>query len=158
MLYIIDWPSECVQKLFGIFSRPSNSVMATWHCVMKTIRPFDNHSSNGGNCSRGRAGPWIAVFVLPGKIYVFQHGGDWERSLCPKNVHIFLFTLLKITWACDHVAEMLLILRPLFSTWLSPRYIWPTVQRNVTSFWLGAICDQNPANFRQFTCTLPCKS
>ena len=31
----------------------------------------------------------LHVFVLPGKINVFQHGGDSERSRpqCPKNAH-----------------------------------------------------------------------
>ena len=64
--------------------------------------------------------PWIAVFVLPLKINGFQHGGDWERSRPqgPKNVHNFLMALRKISWAFDLVAEMLRILKHLFSTWL----------------------------------------
>ena len=51
------------------------------------------------------------------KINVFQHGGDLETQ-GPKNVHNFLMTVRKISWACDLVAEMLLILKKVFSTWL----------------------------------------
>ena len=56
---------------------------------------------------------WIAVFILPEKINVIQHGCDWERSWpeAPKNVHNFLITVQKISSACDLIAEMLLILK-----------------------------------------------
>ena len=42
---------------------------------------------------------WIAVFVLPEKINVFQHGGDRERSRTqgPKNVHNCLLTVRKMS-------------------------------------------------------------
>ena len=64
--------------------------------------------------------PWIAAFVSPETINVFQHGGDWERSRSqgPKNVHNFLMTERKMIWECDLVAEMLVILKTLFLTWL----------------------------------------
>ena len=51
-----------------------------------------------------------------------QHGGDWEQSRPqgPKNVHNFLMTVRPLSWACGHGAEMLLILKKLFLTWLLP--------------------------------------
>ena len=56
-------------------------------------------------------GLWIAVFVLPGKSNVFQHGGGWERSRPqgPKNAQNFLMTMRHMSWACDLIAEMVLI-------------------------------------------------
>ena len=45
-----------------------------------------------------------------------QHGGDWEwsRPQGQNNVHNFLMIVRKMSWACDIVAEMLLIQK----TWL----------------------------------------
>ena len=51
-----------------------------------------------------------------------EHGGDRERSRtqCPENFHNFLMTARKMSWACDLVAEMLLIKKKHnnFLTWL----------------------------------------
>ena len=49
-----------------------------------------------------------------------QHCDDWERSRPQgqKNVHNFLLTVRPLSWACEHGAEMLLILKKLFSNWL----------------------------------------
>ena len=54
--------------------------------------------------------PWSDVFTSPEKN---QHGGDRERSRLqgPKNVHHFLIIVGAENWACDHVTEMLLILK-----------------------------------------------
>ena len=41
-------------------------------------------------------GPWIAVLVLPGKISVFQHGGDWERS----SLKVYIMPVA-FQWRCD---------------------------------------------------------
>ena len=60
-------------------------------------------------CSVGWMELTLDWFVLPEKINVFQHGGDWEQGL--KYVHNILMTVLKkIRWACNRVAKMLLIL------------------------------------------------
>ena len=57
--------------------------------------------------------PLIAVFILPEKMKVFQHGGDRERyrPQAPKNALNFLITVRKISPACDLVAKMLLNLK-----------------------------------------------
>ena len=51
-----------------------------------------------------------------------QHGGEGEpsRPQGPKNVHNFSMTVRSLSWACGHGAEMLMILKKLFSTWLLP--------------------------------------
>ena len=56
---------------------------------------------------------WIAVFLLPEKINVFQHGADWERSRPqgPKNVHNLLMAVRKMNSAYGYVTEMLVILK-----------------------------------------------
>ena len=81
--------------------------------------------SHGWLASRGRAHT-VKVCVVDSrfrftrKMNVFKHCGDWERSRPqgPKNAHNFLMTVRNIRWACDRVAEILLILINLFSTWL----------------------------------------
>ena len=57
--------------------------------------------------------PLIAVFILPEKMKVFQHGGDRERyrPQAPQNALNFLITVRKISPACDLVAKMLLNLK-----------------------------------------------
>ena len=58
-------------------------------------------------CQKMLIAMWSASWVN-----VFQHGGDWERSLSQgylKNAHNFLLMLRQMNWACDIVAKMLLI-------------------------------------------------
>ena len=71
------------------------------------------------------------------KINVFQHGGDWERSRVQdlQNVHNYLLALLKINWACHHVAEILLIvIKPTIDLINRGLVLYMTVQRNVPRF------------------------
>ena len=90
--------------------------------------------------------PLIAVFILPEKIKVFQHGGDRERyrRQAPKNAHNFLITVRKISPACDLVAKMLLILkkhyfRPDYSR-QNLRYDRP---KKCPTICMGSICGWN---------------
>ena len=79
--------------------------------------------------------PWIVVFVSDGEICVFQNGGDWERSIKPqglKNAHNFLPTLWQMSWACDHVAGMLLILINLFLNWSKPSLRYDRLKKSPT--------------------------
>ena len=88
--------------------------------------------------------PWIAVFVLPEKINVFQHGGDRERCRpqASKNVHNVLITVRKKSSACDLVAEMLLILKNIiFDLIIQGKVLDMTVQINIPRFSMGSICD-----------------
>ena len=69
----------------------------------------------------------------PKKINVFQHGGDWERfrSQGLKNVHNFLMTVRKMSWACDIVAKMLLIQKKTTCIFLDMKPISATAARMV---------------------------
>ena len=74
-----------------------------------------------------------------GEINVFKQGGDWERSRPPgsENTHNLLMTLREISSACDHVAEMLLILISTLSTWLMEvkSSIWPCKEKSHDFDW-----------------------
>ena len=74
------------------------------------------------------------------KNQVFQHGGDWEWSWpqAPKNVHNYLITVRKKSWAYDLVAEMLMILKNIFfDLVIQGQSSDMTVQRNVPRFCMG---------------------
>ena len=74
-----------------------------------------------------------------------QHIGDWEwsRLQCPKNVHNFLMTVRKMSWACDLVAEMLLILKKnIFHLIIRGQNM--KVKINAPRFCMGSICGWNP--------------
>ena len=89
-----------------------------------------------------------------------QHGGDWERSRPQglKNVHNCLMTVRPLSWACGHGAEMLLILKKLFSPWLfrnTSRYVvrkkCPTILYAV-NLWLKPV---SATGARQTSAALP---
>ena len=61
----------------------------------------------------------MTVFALGVKICVFNMSvTESDLDLKGKNAHNFLTTVRQISWACDHLAEMLLILVNLSATWL----------------------------------------
>ena len=85
--------------------------------------------------------PWISVVVL--KINVFQHGDDWERSRPqgPKHVPNFSKTMREMSYACDLVLEMLLILKKsICDLIIRAQILDMTVQENVPRFCTRSIC------------------
>ena len=63
--------------------------------------------------------PWIDVFALHEKSNMAVTESDPDPKV-RKNVHNFLMTARPLSWACGHGAEMLLILKNLFLTWICP--------------------------------------
>ena len=119
-----------------------NSFIRRWR--YNTVKGWFVRGSSLAGSSSPR--PWIAVFVLPRKSNVFQHGGDWERSRPQgtKNVHSFLMTVRNMSWACGHVIDILLIIIPIFDLIiLGPVVLDMTVQRNASRFCMGSICGWN---------------
>ena len=88
----------------------------------------------------------LAVTSFSKKINVYQHSGDWERSRPQgqKNVHNLLMPLRKMSWACNLVAEMLLIQnKTIFDLNIRGQVLDMTIQRNVPWFCMRSICEWN---------------
>ena len=45
-------------------------------------------------------GPWITTFVLPGEIFFFQPGSQWDRYP-PQGANNILLFFLQMNWAYD---------------------------------------------------------
>ena len=74
-----------------------------------------------------KAVDWCSCFTPK-----IQHGGDWERPRpqARKNFHNFLMTVRTLSWACDLVPEMLLILKKnIFDLIIRPEGLFMTVKK-----------------------------